>query len=142
MRLLNSLVRDKKKRKHIKNRILEYSAAKFKDGTEGLFHNHSLLNSRQKHALVQRYHTSNQRVAREYLGLKNGCLFQESLPDIRVSAPSEIRLTDKMINDITQYLCRGKKIRKILIRVLEQYPAEMDDFTRLAHQKISSVLNF
>lgn len=142
MRLLNSLVRDKKKRKHIKNRLLEYSAAKFKDDTEGLFHNHSLLSPSQKHALVQRYDTSNQRVAREYLGRKNGCLFQEPLPDIRVPAPSEIRLTDKMINDITQYLCRGGKIRKILIRALEQYPAEMDNFTRLAHQKISSVLNF
>ena len=142
MRFLNSLVRDKKERKQIKNRLLDYSAAKFKDGTEGLFYNHSLFNPNQKHALIQRYDASNQRVAREYLGRENGCLFQEPLPDIRVPAVPDIRLTDKLINDIIHSLCRGQKIRKILIRALEQDSASMDDFTRFAHQKISSVLNF
>ena len=142
MRLLNSLVRDKKKRKKIKNRLLDYSSVKFKDDTEGLFYNHSLFNPNQKYALVQRYDASNQRVAREYLGRENGCLFQEPLPDIRVPAAPEIRLTDKLINDITHNLYRGRQIRKILIRALEQDPAGMDDFTRFAYQKISRVLNF
>jgi hypothetical protein len=142
MRLLNSLVRDKKKRKKIKNRLLDYSSVKFKDDTEGLFYNHSLFNPNQKYALFQRYDASNQRVAREYLGRENGCLFQEPLPDIRVPAAPEIRLTDKLINDITHNLYRGRQIRKILIRALEQDPAGMDDFTRFAYQKISRVLNF
>jgi len=142
MRCINCLVSDKKKRKLIKNQLLNYSAAKFEDGTEALFYNHSLFNPSQKHALVQRYDMSNQRVAREYLGRENGCLFQEPLPDIRVPTPPAVRLTDKMINEITQHLCRSRKIKKNLIRVMEQDPAGMDDFTRFAYQKISRVLNF
>lgn len=142
MRLLNSLVRDKKKCREIKSRLIDYSAVKFKDSTESLFYNHSLFKPDQKYAIIQRYDASNQRVAKEYLGREDGCLFRESLPDVRLSETSETHLTDAMIHDITRSLCQSRKIRKILVRALEQDFAGMDDFTRGAHQKISSALNF
>jgi hypothetical protein len=142
MRLLNCLIKDKKQRKKVKIRLMDYSAARFKDGTESVFYNHALFSPDQKREIIARYDVSNQGVARDHLGWENGCLFQKPLPHDGVSESPEIRLTDEMIVEMTRSLCGSRKIRKILIRALEEPPpSESDSFVLMAREKISRAVN-
>ncbi len=141
MRLLNCLIKDKKQRKKVKIRLMDYSAGRFEDGTEAIFHNHALFSPNQKREIIARYEASNQGVARDYLGRENGCLFQEVLPHGSISEVPAIRLSDEMITEMTRSLCKIRKIRKILIHALEKPPLEGDPFVRMAHEKISRAMN-
>ncbi len=141
MRFLNCLIKEKKQRKKVKIRLMDYSAARFKDGTEAVFYNHALFSPDQKREIIARYDDSNQKVARDYLGRENGCLFQESPPHVSTSESPEIRLTDEMIVEMTRSLCGSRRIRKILTRALEAPPSEGDSFARMAREKISWAMN-
>lgn len=141
MRLLNCLIKDKKQRKKVKIRLMDYSASRFADGTEAIFHNHALFSPHQKREIIARYEASNQKVARDYLGREKGGLFHEALPHGDNSGVPEIRLSDEMITEMTRSLCKTRKIRKILTLALEKSPLEEDPFVRMAHEKISRVMD-
>ena len=141
MRLLNSFLRDKTKAKYIKKKLIAYSTEKFKDSTESIFYNHSLLSPDQKLAIIEQYTPSNQRVAQDYLGRENGCLFFEAIAERSPQSPPQTPLSDEIIFDITRSLCRNRKIKKILIRAIGQDFSAMDAFSCDAQEKISGVLN-
>lgn len=140
MRLLNSLVRDRKKCRKIKTLLIDHAAALAGDTAASLFVDHFLLPPEQRQKILSRYADSNQRVARNYLGREDGRLFREPPPDDHLSPLPEVCLTDDKIREMTNMLCRSRKIRNILHQAVDRETFGMDDFTREAHGKISRAL--
>jgi hypothetical protein len=141
MRLLNSLLRDKKMSKAIKKRLIPYCLERFKDSTASLYFEQSLFTPAQKRAILERYAPSNQRVAREYLGRPDGLLFRDTKEDGVSSLPSRASLSDEIVSDITGRLCESRQIRKIMFHAIGQDVSAADEFTQNAHARISGVIN-
>ncbi|HSF22828.1 MAG TPA: hypothetical protein VLE20_01275 [Blastocatellia bacterium] len=85
MRLLNQQITDELLLKQLRRCVLQhYSSEPFK-------HEGTILSTRERHSLVERFAPSNAEIARQYMGRRDGTLFSDEIADIEAPAgPKEV----------------------------------------------------
>lgn len=77
--LVNRLPTDRETMNATLPALFDYSRI-VEAGTENAYHEHVMLSPSQRMEIFQRFKESNARIAREYIGRRDGILFEESMP--------------------------------------------------------------
>lgn len=139
MRHFNAIAANKKIARLIRDPLMQYSFQKAKTSTGSIFYNQSILTPQQRLEIIQRYDSSNRRVAKEFLNREDGILFYESLPEAAPHNMPAKCMTDQSLAEITDYLLKKKRKQflKVITRIL---PENADPFAVSSQQQLLKIL--